>query len=71
MAIDVNNRSVNVLSSECNDESKNNVRPSQRVGCRMVIVEEKMKLYLFGGLNKENQTLNDMWLYDINAETWE
>ena len=37
----------------------------------MVVIEEKMKLYLFGGLNNENQTLNDMWLYDLNAETWE
>lgn len=44
--------------------------PCQRTGCRMVYIAERNALYFFGGLNITNDTLNDMWYYDIDANLW-
>jgi N-acetylneuraminic acid mutarotase len=36
----------------------------------MVYYDRHNCLYLFGGLNELNQTLNDMWRFDIGGQTW-
>ena len=72
MAIDVNCKSNRVLSEDCGDPEKDNIRPRRRVGTRMVCREDAsaMQLYLFGGLDTENATLNDMWMYDLTDNQW-
>ena len=50
--------------------SKNPKVPSSRTGARMVKVESLNCLLMFGGLNKLNETLNDMWKYDIEMAQW-
>ena len=70
MAIDVNIKQNLVLSADCDDPEKNKIRPRQRVGTRMICQEEEKKIYLFGGLDTNNSTLNDMWMYDLEQNTW-
>ena len=36
----------------------------------MVVTEDNTKIYVFGGLNSDNTTMNDMWMYDLNQNTW-
>ena len=36
----------------------------------MVLDENTMLLYIFGGLTNDNHTLNDMWLYDLTEKKW-
>ena len=45
--------------------------PCQRSGSRMAFSSRDNCLYLFGGLNFNNQTLNDMWTYNLLSEMWE
>ena len=37
----------------------------------MVLSTKQNSLYLFGGLNVINDTLNDMWRYDLECHRWE
>ena len=73
LKIDVNNRDIQVVSPdipEWNVVKARNV-PCHRTGARMVYVAKQNSLYIFGGLNLINSTLNDMWRYRIDTNKWE
>ena len=44
--------------------------PPARIKAVMVYDESRDKLVLFGGLGQDSLTLNDVWEWDITAETW-
>ena len=36
----------------------------------MVVQELQNMIYIFGGLDNDNATLNDMWSFDLTANVW-
>ena len=59
---------VNQDTSQHHENSKH--MPCQRTGSRMTFSPRDNCLYLFGGLNVNNETLNDMWTYNLLSERW-
>lgn len=51
MTIDINSKNYNILEENCGDPLKNSIRPKQRVGTRMVYLEEEKQIIVFGGLD--------------------
>ena len=68
--IDMANKTQNMLSEDSSDATQDSLRPCQRSGTRMVADEQTKQLYLFGGSDCENVTLNDLWVYSIKEKKW-
>lgn len=45
-------------------------RPQPRTGARMALSHSDNCLYLFGGQNRAAETLNDLWKFSLEKETW-
>ena len=70
--LDVNTKTARILSPNI----PSNVRlathvPCQRTSSRIVLSKKLNCLFLFGGLTAANDTLNDMWRYDLEVNRWD
>lgn len=71
-SIDINAKSVKVLSPSTPSIYRNSKHvPCQRTSTRIVLSAAKNSIYLFGGLSVANDTLNDMWRFDLEANRWD
>ena len=70
--IDINAKCAHILSPSI----ASNVRqahhvPVARTSCRIVHSVKRNSIFLFGGLTNINETLNDLWRYDLGANRWD
>ena len=70
--IDINAKCAQILSPNIasNTRQARHV-PVARTGCRIVHSVKRNSIFLFGGLTTINETLNDLWRYDLIANRWE
>lgn len=45
-------------------------RPCQRIGARMIFNTESLSLYMHGGMDINNEALNDMWIFSLEKSAW-
>lgn len=74
--IDVNQKVAEILSNNTASSYSTSLAwqdsvPCQRTSSRMVYSPTKNALYLYGGLNIQNDTLNDMWRFDLETNQWD
>lgn len=70
-SINVNTRVVTILNQDTpSSHSDAHKLPCQRSGSRLAFDSEKRCFYLFGGLTMINETLSDMWQYQVDDAKW-
>ena len=69
--MDLNEKTMQILTPNTpeNHRQARNV-PCQRTSSRIVYSQTKNSIYLFGGLNMNNDTLSDMWRFDLEESRW-
>ena len=68
---DMNTKVVTILTPNTRESDRNAKHvPCQRTSSRIVYSPAKNSIYLFGGLTVINDTLNDMWRYDLEYNQW-
>ena len=51
-------------------KSDGKLRPDKRIGARMVYNNNNRCLYLQGGIDLQNEPLNDMWCFSLDSGLW-
>ena len=71
VSIAVNGKITTVLSPDTPlDHPNSRSIPMQRSGARMAFLPKNGNIYMFGGLTANNQTLNDMWCFNLREYKW-